>query len=262
MGMRSISSAVAMCGVMLAGVVAAQGALTGHPIVGSWKLNAAKSTLGFTLTFAALPNGAMTMGWSDQKYSFKIDGKEYPLPVDTTATWTQKGANQWEAVYKVKGKVDNIDQISLSADGRTLSVHTDRVILKTKEDVVFERVSGGPGLAGTWRATRGAADSTVDYTATGNELSVRIEPSGERWRGPLDGKDYTATAGPGIPGGVTWAGRREGPRAIKFVLKRNGKPIQFATLTVSPDGKTLEVAQINGATEASTERNRLIFERR
>jgi hypothetical protein len=262
MGMRSISSAVAICGVMLAGVVAAQGALTGHPIVGSWKLNAARSSVGFTITFAAAPGGAMTMAFSDQKYTFKIDGKEHQLPADTTATWTQKGSNTWEAVYKVKGKVDNIDQISLSADGTTLSLHTDRVILNTKEDVVFERVSGGPGLAGVWKATRVAGEMTVNYTAAGDKLNALIQPGPERWTGRLDGKDYPATEPPGVPGRVTWAGRQDGPRTLKFVVKRDGKPIQFATLAVSADGKTLELTQVNGPTEASPERNRLIFERR
>ena len=261
MRMRS-AAAAAVCTAVLVGGVAAQGSLAKHPIVGSWKLNAAKSTLGFTLTFATAPNGAMTMAWADQNYTFKADGKEYQVPVDTTATWTQKGANHWETVYKLKGKVDNIDQIALSADGRTLTIDTDRLSTKTKEHVVYARTSGGPGLAGVWKATQGAADSTLEYSVAGDKLSLLIEPSGERWSGPLDGKDYPGTTAPGDPGGLTWAGRQDGPRTIKFLVKRNGKPIHFATLTVSADGKTLEVGQINGATEASQDRNRLIFDRR
>jgi hypothetical protein len=254
-------AAVAVC-VGLVGAVGAQGSLARHPIVGSWKLNAAKSTVGFTLTIATAPDGAMTMGWSDQKYTFKVDSKEYQVPVDTTATWTQKGANRWETIYKVKGKVDNIDQIALSADGRTLTIDTDRVTTRTKEHVVYARTSGGPGLAGVWKATNIGGDMTLEYAVAGDKLSAHIEPTTERWSGPLDGKDYPATAIPGNPGNVTWAGHQEGPRTIKFLLKRDGKPIQFATLAVSADGKTLEVTQINGATETSQDRNRLIFERR
>jgi hypothetical protein len=49
---------------------------------------------------------------------------------------------------------------------------------------------------------------------------------------------------------------------MKFVLKLKGTPLQFATLTVAPDGNTLGIVQINGATETAPDRNRLIFERR
>jgi hypothetical protein len=46
------------------------------------------------------------------------------------------------------------------------------------------------------------------------------------------------------------------------VLKIKGTPTQFATLSVSPDGKTLEIVQIIGATETAPDGNRLIYERR
>src|SRR6476469_1342056 len=116
--MRALSSwcAVAVVSVALVASAGAQGSLAKHPIIGQWKLNPAKSTVNTTITLAPAASGSMTMAWSNVTYTFKIDGKEYPVPVDTTATWTQKGANRWETVYKVKGMVDNIDQISLSAD--------------------------------------------------------------------------------------------------------------------------------------------------
>jgi hypothetical protein len=259
--MRSVVAA-AVCMAGLVGViVAAQGSLAKHPIVGKWKLNAAKSTVGVTLEFSGAPDATMTMAWAGQKYTFKMDGKDYPAPFDSSAAWTQKGAGQWDAVYKVRGKVDNTDHISLSADGKTLTVRTDRVASKTPEELVFQRVSGGPGLAGVWKSVRAAADATAEYAVNGDKLVAHIEPSGERWTGPLDGKDYPVAAGPSIPRGETWAGRQDGPRTIKFVLRLNGMPVQYATLTVLPDGKTLEIVQINGATESAPNRNRLIYER-
>jgi len=251
----------ALCTAVLVGVVAAQGQLARHPIIGHWKLNAAKSTVGVTLDFSSAPDGTWSMAWGGQKYTFKMDGKEYPAPFDSTATWTQKGTGQWDAIYKVRGRVDNTDHMSLSADGKTLTVRTDRVASTTPEEVVFQRASGSQGLGGLWRAVRAAAESTAEYTVTGDNLSAHIEPSGEHWTGPLDGKDYPVAPGPSIPRGMTWAGRQDGPRAVKFVLRLNGTPVQFATLTVLPDGKTLEIIQINGATESAPERNRLIYER-
>jgi hypothetical protein len=263
MGIRLMSATVAaVCGVVLAGVAAAQGLTTSHPIVGAWKLNPAKSTVGLTVTFTAAADGTMTMAWVAEKYSFRVDGKEYPAPSGASAAWTQKSPREWETVYRVQGKVDNVDRLSLSADGKTLTISTDRVVTKSKEELVLARTAGGPGLPGVWRTVRAAIDSTAEYSVANGRLTARIEPSGERWTGPLDGKDYAVTSAPTLPPGVTWAGQQAGPRAIKFVLKIKGTPVQFATLTVSPDGKTLEIVQINGATETATDRNRLIFERR
>jgi hypothetical protein len=134
--MRSRSSCVAVAAVC-AGFVAslgAQGSLATHPIIGQWKLNPARSTVGVALDFSAAPDGTMTMAWAGQKYTFKMDGSEYPAPFDSSAAWTQKGAMQWEAVYKVRGKVDNTDHVSLSADGKTLTIRTDRVASKAAEE--------------------------------------------------------------------------------------------------------------------------------
>ena len=64
---------------------------------------------------------------------------------------------------------------------------------------------------------RAAVDSTAEYSVANDRLSARIEPTGERWTGPLDGKDYPTASAP--TSGVTWAGQQAGPRAIKFVLK-------------------------------------------
>src|ERR1043166_248067 len=135
MRMRS-GVAAAVCTAVLAGVVAAQGPLAKHPIIGQWKVNAAKITISTVVSFTPAVNGSMTMAVGSLKYTFKIDGKEYPVPADTTATWTQNGPNQWVAVYKLQGKVDNTDQISLSADGKTMTIRTDRVPTKTKEELV------------------------------------------------------------------------------------------------------------------------------
>jgi hypothetical protein len=190
MAMRLTSVAVAaVFSVVLPGMAAAQGLPASHPIVGAWKLNPARSTVSLTIGITAAADGAMTMTWAGQKYSFRMDGKEYAVPGDSTAAWTQKSARQWETVYRLRGKVDNIDHISLSADGKTLTIDTDRVATKSKEQPILERGSGGPGLPGVWKTVSAAADSTATYSVQNGRLSAHIEPSGERWTGPLDGKD-------------------------------------------------------------------------
>ena len=130
------------------------------------------------------------------------------------------------------------------------------------EMLVLTRASGGPGLAGVWQGRRVVGDATAEYSAEGDRLRVHLSPSEERWFAPLDGKDHPWLTPGVVPGDVTAAGRQTGPRTISFVLKEEGVPFHFATLAVSPDGKTLQIDQVHGATATAPERSQLVYERK
>src|SRR5512144_3085558 len=125
------------------------------PFVGKWKLDTAKSQFaGTTMTVDQLPSGEMRLSAEGQSYTFKTDGKEYPAMFGTTAAWKQIDANSWEATYKLKDKVFSTDTYKLAADGKTLTVDSkgqrpDGTAFANA--ATFDRVSGGPGLAGKWK---------------------------------------------------------------------------------------------------------------
>lgn len=111
----------------------------GSPMMGTWKLNEAKSKIApgagknQTVVYAAAgDNVKVTVEGVDKdgkavhnEWTGKFDGKDYPLTGDTTAdmrSYKQVDANTLELTNKKDGKVVVTGRISLSADGKTRTV--------------------------------------------------------------------------------------------------------------------------------------------
>src|SRR5262245_30920760 len=89
------------------------------PYVGKWKMNPAKSDFGeTTMTYEQLPSGEIQVTVSGQTYKVKADGKDYPAPFGTMASWKSLSPTSWEATTKVNGKVISTDTMTLSAEDR------------------------------------------------------------------------------------------------------------------------------------------------
>jgi hypothetical protein len=114
-------------------------ALAGDNWVGSWKLNAAKSQMGAnairaqTLKFEATAGGIkLTSDGTDADgkpmhggYTSKFDGKDVPWtgnPMADTASPKRIDDNTYENVWKKAGKVTVTAKVSVSKDGKTLTV--------------------------------------------------------------------------------------------------------------------------------------------
>jgi hypothetical protein len=108
-------------------------------VVGSWKLNTAKSTGNIpmpkseTRTYAAAPDG-VALTWtrvgadgkeSTVKTTFKYDGKDYPVtgsPDFDALNAKRVDANTIESVQKRNGKDVGTTKRAVSADGKTLTL--------------------------------------------------------------------------------------------------------------------------------------------
>ena len=122
------------------GVVAlfAQAALAGENWIGTWKLNAAKSTgtnaiRAQTIKFESTADGIKISSEgvdADGKpmvagYTSKFDGKDVPWagnPMADTAAPKKIDDNTYENVWKKAGKATVTAKISVSQDGKTLTV--------------------------------------------------------------------------------------------------------------------------------------------
>jgi hypothetical protein len=114
-------------------------ALAGESWVGTWKLNAAKSQLGSnaiqaqTLKFETTADGIkLTSDGTDAEgkpmhsgYTSKFDGKDVPWagnPMADTAAPKRIDNNSYENVWKKAGKKTVTAKVSVSKDGKTLTV--------------------------------------------------------------------------------------------------------------------------------------------
>jgi len=215
------------------------------PYAGRWKLNIAKSDFGeSTATVAKVGSDEMQFTIAGQSYKFRVDGKDYPSIMGRTSAWKQIDANTWETLIKQDGTLITTDTTRLSADGKTMTVHSKgpKPVGGTFEQTtVYERVSGGPGLEGKWKTknVQSSAPTVLELTPSGSDgLMIKIPDFKISSDVKFDGKDYPAT-GPGLPPGLTLAIQKTGPRSFDLTEKQNGKPLFVLSFAVSADGKTL-----------------------
>jgi hypothetical protein len=234
------------------------------PYVGTWKLNPAKSNFGeTTITYEPLAGGQMKVTADGQSYTFQTDGKDYATPWGTTAGWKARDASTWDVAYKANAKLVGTATLKLAADGKTLTVDGKSIRAggETSNDVtVYERLSGGPGLAGKWKTKnlKIGSPGTVSIRPSGPDglLLTFVEEQGT-CAAKFDGKDYPAS-GPIWPAGWMCAIARNGTTAFDLTWKRDGKALFKSTLTASTDGKTL--TDVGGA-PTTTEKVTAVYDR-
>ena len=156
---------------------------------------------------------------------------------------------------KSNGRDVGTDTVKLGADGRTLTISTKGV--KPNGDPIdetdsYQRVSGGPGLAGSWKTTavKNTSPGTVEFIASGSDgLTFRSLAMQYSCDFKLDGNDYPCSRGV-IPAGWTVAGGRTEARSLDLTLKKDGKVVIKRSYTVAADGKTMvQIASAPGTNE-------------
>ncbi|HXS97253.1 MAG TPA: hypothetical protein VN736_21800 [Candidatus Limnocylindrales bacterium] len=234
------------------------------PFAGTWKMNPAKSNLtGTTITYKQLAGGEMEATLDGQSFKFKMDGKQYPDPFGDVAAWKAVDANTWQTDWTLNGKPLASDTLKLLADGKTLTVESKGTKPngdKFDDTTVFQRVSGGPGLPGTWKTAKVnvGAPSVFEFVPSGaNALTFKMVDMKMQCDTKVDGKDYPCS-GPEVGPGWTLSLAKSADRAMDLVIKKDGKPFYKYSDTVSADGKTL--TEIGGAS-ATNEKMKIVFDK-
>lgn len=214
------------------------------PFAGTWKFNPSKSHLtGSTMTYTKTATGYRASNGSGLDFEFTLDGKDCPTPDGTTVSWTQTGDRSWDSVWKLNGKPITKVHRELSADGKTLSMtYTDLLPGGGTRDsaATYERVSGGPGLAGTWKdiKVKPAVDSMVISVPGPGQFKFYFPSDQTTAEGPADGTPV-AVKGPTQPDGYQLSLKMSSPDKMEYSVLFQGKPVVQATNTLSGDGKIL-----------------------
>jgi len=233
------------------------------PYAGRWKLNPAKSDFGdATVTYEQLAGGEMKATAAGQSYTFKVDGKDYPTPWGTTSAVKAVDANTWEATDRANGKVLSTSTLKLAADGKTLTMDSKRMKASgeaSNDSMVYQRVSGGPGLAGKWKTKnmKSSSPGVMDVAAHGSDgLMLKYVDENATCDAKLDGKDYPAT-GTMWPPGWTCAIAKNGERGFDVTWKKDGKLMFKSAFAVSSDGHTLTES---GTAPGTSEKTKAVYD--
>jgi hypothetical protein len=237
--------------LMLAAVLLASQALFGQTqFDGTWmtKLDTAKLPTKpdkYSLSnnmyecLSCVPKVAVKADGTDQK----VTGHPY---YDTIAVHVVT-ASSIEIIEKKEGKVMSTDTETVSADGKTLNdKFTDTTGTQpVTGELVSTRVSQSPAgshaVSGSWRTSKVTNVSnnglTVTYQGTTDGLKMS-DQNGYSYDAKFDGKDYPIQ---GDPGHTMVSLKRIGDNTIEETAKRDGKVVGVSRLTVSKDGKSIQV---------------------
>lgn len=222
-----------------------------NPWNGSWKID--RSTLkydGATSSITTDADGYTVTRGGEASPKVVCDGKPN-APVNGTATTCTKSGNGYELENTRDGKPISKVKIELSPDGKKVTRTAD---VTPPDDSPYtvtstsKRISGGPGLAGTWKETAFTESQdngiltiqidgdSIDFKETDNDKPVTCK---------LDGTPTT------VSGTRTMAVKQDGPRTLKVTYSNNGKVDRENTFILSSDGKAVKETDITPAPMAS-----------
>jgi hypothetical protein len=181
----------------------------------------------------------------------KADGMDQPVSgyagFDSMAVQIV-GTDSVEFTAKKAGKVMGTNTFTVSSDGKTLTnkFSDQSGTTPATGEVLLTRVKSGPKgsnpVSGSWREAKlqdlSANGQTVTYKATADGLSMSA-PTGQSYEAKFDGKYYPVA---GDPSQTMVSLKHVNAHTIIETDKQLGKVVEVATMTVSPDGKSIRVS--------------------
>jgi hypothetical protein len=122
------------------------------PITGEWKVDnySGASSNVLTFVYASKPDGMEFKATTGESYTAKFDGKEYPFSGDpgTTSVVLKKiDDHTFEEIYKRGAEVTGMAQLTVSPDGKSLTMVMEDKRRGTKDTWVAEKEGAGEAMA-------------------------------------------------------------------------------------------------------------------
>jgi hypothetical protein len=150
---------------------------------------------------------------------------------------------------KKNGKVVSTATQTVAPDGKSMSfefsdgtaTNAAPVVGKGTAMRVAAGLAGAHAISGSWRTVSYSTVSDNGLTQTfkvdGNTLSMST-PTGQQYNANMDGASAPMSGDPGI---TTVSVKKLAANSIRETDKRGDKVVGVTTMTVSPDGKTMNV---------------------
>ncbi len=231
--------------LLASGVLFAQ-----SPFDGTWMTKLDTAKLPTTPDKYELNNNTYECLTCVPKVSVKADGTDQKVtghPYFDTVAVKVVNASSVEIIEKKDGKVMYTDTETVSSDGNALNdkfsdtTGTQPVTGEATSKRVAPGPAGAHAVSGSWRTEKINSVSnnglTVTYHAAGDGLKMS-DLNGNSYDAKFDGNDYPIQ---GDPGHTMVSLKRIGDDTIEETDKREGKVVGISRMTVSKDGKSIQV---------------------
>jgi hypothetical protein len=217
-----------------------------NPWNGSWKMDASSIQYdGYNTTFKVDADG-YTM---DDNPKTICDGKPHEMKAgSTTCNKTRSG---YHVVVTKNGKKLRDNTMVVAIDGKTATLKSDRTPPDGAPFTIsssWKRISGGPGLAGTWKQTSfHESDDTgiMKINVSGDTITFQETDTPKPMVCKLDG---TPTD---MGEGATVSIKLADPHTLKVTYSVDGKARRDNTFLLSADGKSIHETDLTPAPATS-----------
>jgi GH15 family glucan-1,4-alpha-glucosidase len=220
------------------------------PFDGIWRTNMDQAKLSPKPYVFALDKGIYDCSSCSPKIHVKADGQDQSVTGQSYDAISVREVDPKSIAITTKknGKTVSEQTRTVSDDGNTLTLknttHPENGDQTVTAEVTFTRIGKAPvgvnGTSGSWRVNKVNESEnglTTTFKGDGSELSMST-PTGVSYTAKLDGKDYPVK-GSYFYNSVSL--KRVDDRTIEETDKRDGKVVEVAKMTVSPDGKKMTV---------------------
>jgi len=235
---------------LLVPLMMAAPAFAESPFDGTWKVDLGASKLPEKPDVFLLKDGVYECQSCVPAFKVKADGAFHPVsghPYYDAVSIKVADPHSVVETDRKGAKAVATSTNTVSADGQTLSFSFKDMTAASGAVVTGKgtqaRVAKGPAgshaISGSWRTT-----SLTNFSENGLVLTFKAQGDMLSMSTPT-GQSYTARfGGPAVPikgdtGGTHAAVKKTGPRAFEETDTRGGKTVSVATVSISPDGKTM-----------------------
>jgi hypothetical protein len=248
-------------GIMIAALSLTGAAPAASPLDGVWVADLSSQS-GLPRDVYVVANGTYACESCAPPRSYPADGRPRPVPGDpdvTSESVTVAGPRS--IVTRIAGRaLTRTTTMTVAPDGETATYvsidHRPGVKGPLRTEYVARRVAAGPPgshpVSGTWQGIRYVSVPeqvrTTELHAKGNQLTYRV-PLGYTYTATFGG-DFVPLRGP-YDGTILVAVERVNERQIVETRKQDGRMIMRRSFTVLPDGRTMEIASTDPATDVT-----------
>jgi hypothetical protein len=226
-------------------------AFAASPFDGNWKVSLSHIQLSKKPDVYVITSTSYTCSSCGPAYTIKADGTDQKVTgheFDTVAATVTP--NSVTTVAKLKGKVLWSSKDVVSADGKTVADESSShygsqpVEFKSTFSQVTPPAAGENALSGSWVQSKvlSASDSALTETLGLTDDGFTFSQNGQSYDAKFDGKKYPVT---GDPTNTLVKLKKLGPSAVEESDYNKGKLVEVIRMTVSTDGKTLHIVDLN-----------------
>ncbi|WP_233150986.1 hypothetical protein [Sphingomonas mollis] len=223
---------------------------------GTWKVDTSTAQFGGKPMIRTLKAGKYSCVSCPEPWTIAADGAFHPIkgdPYTDDVSVTVIDPMTVKFSYRKAGKVNGDEVWTVSSDKNVVtqkgedssSGNGTPVTYETQQTRVAAAPAGAHAISGSWRGKSGATVSDsgtmVTFRTEGDNLTMTY-PTGESVTARFGGPAVTMA---NDPGNTMVKFVRTGPSSFVSTMMREGKVASVTTVTVRPDGRTLDYSNDN-----------------